>query len=188
MNIRLLLLLLLLKILPINLCAFNLSEDFKIQYLNGDSTYYHKPHKNINYRTISNYQSLRLIYKNIGLSKSLNQFENIHDDDVHEAKATIEIYDILIFIPFNDFSLSITKNIFVSGRGRNNYGEMEFKRSVELLDIISSYIFSYNFSIFSISLGFIQNDFIFSRNCEYEPCGNEWFMNKDFILLYGLNF
>ena len=187
MKIRLIIVLLFLKGLPINLCAFNLSEDFKIQYLKGNSTYYHKSHNNINYRTISDYQSLRLIYKKIGISKSLYQLETIHDD-TYKARASIEVYDILFFIPFDDFSLSISKNIFASGRGRNNYGEMEFQKSVELLDIISSYIFSYNFSFFSISIGYIENDFIFSRNCEYEPCGDEWFLNKDFIILYGLNF
>ena len=114
---------------PINLYAFNLFDDFNIQYLKGNSEYFSRSHNNIYDKTISDYQSLRIIYKNIGISRSLNQLENTNTKTDYKANASMEIYDLLLYIPFDELSLTLSKNIFVQGSGSNNYGEMRFNKA-----------------------------------------------------------
>ena len=170
---------------PINLYAFNLFDDFNIQYFKGNSEYFSRTHENIYDKTISDYQSLRIIYKNVGFSRSLNQLENTKTD--YKANASMEIFDLLLYIPYDELSLTLSKNIKVEGEGSNNYGSMEFKKAEEKR-IISSYLISYKIKIFLISIGYVSNDFIFTRKCEYENCYDEYFHNKTYLLLYGLSF
>ena len=188
MKNRLNLILIFFKLSPVNLHAFSLFDDFKIQYLRGNSEYFSKSHRNIDDKTISDYQSFRLIYKNIGVAKSFNQLENTTIKSGYKAHASMEIYDIIFHYPFDKFSLTFSKNIKVEGEGSNNYGSMEFKKAEEMKDIISSYLISYKIKIFLISIGYVSNDFIFTRKCEYENCYDEYFHNKTYLLLYGLSF
>ena len=106
-----------------------------------------------------------------------------------QSHQTMEIYDIIFRYSFDKFSLTFSKNIKVEGEGSNNYGSMEFKKAEEKR-IISSYLISYNIKIFLISIGYVSNDFIFTRKCEYENCydDDESFHNKTYLLLYGLSF
>ena len=187
MKNRLILILIFLKLSSVNLYAFSLFDDFKIQYLRGNSEYFSKSHRNIDDKTISDYQSFRLIYKNIGVAKSFNQLENTTIKSGYKAHASMEIYDIIFHYPFDKFSLTFSKNIKVEGEGSNNYGSMEFKKAEEKR-IISSYLISYNIKIFLISIGYVSNDFIFTRKCEYENCNDEFLHNETYILLYGLSF
>ena len=187
MKNRLILILIFLKLSSVNLYAFSLFDDFKIQYLRGNSEYFSKSHRNIDDKTISDYQSFRLIYKNIGVAKSFNQLENTNIKSGYKAYASMEIYDIIFHYPFDKFSLTFSKNIKVEGEGSNNYGSMEFKKAEEKR-IISSYLISYKIKIFLISIGYVSNDFIFTRKCEYENCKDEYLHNQTYILLYGLSF
>ena len=187
MKNRLILILIFFKLSPVNLYAFSLFDDFKIQYLRGNSEYYSKSHSSIDDKTISDYQSFRLIYKNIGVAKSFNQLENTTIKSGYKAHASMEIYDIIFHYPFDKFSLTFSKNIKVEGEGSNNYGSMEFKKAEEKR-IISSYLISYKIKIFLISIGYVSNDFIFTRKCEYENCYDEYFHNETYLLLYGLSF
>ena len=188
MKNRLILILIFFKLSPVNLYAFSLFDDFKIQYLRGNSEYFSKSHSSIDDKTISDYQSFRLIYKNIGVAKSFNQLENTTIKSGYKAHASMEIYDIIFHYPFDKFSLTFSKNIKVEGEGSNNYGSMEFKKAEEMKDIISSYLISYKLKIFLISIGYVSNDFIFTRKCEYENCNDEYLHNETYILLYGLSF
>ena len=174
---------------PINLYAFNLFDDFNIQYFKGNSEYFSRTHENIYDKTISDYQSLRIIYKNVGFSRSLNQLENTNPKTDYKANASIEIFDLLLYIPYEELSLTLSKNIFVQGTGSNNYGVMEFKEAEEWTGVMSSYIISYKIKIFIISIGHIENDYIFTMKCEYGTCEDrEHFHNKTYLLLYGLSF
>ena len=95
MKNRLILILIFFKLSPVNLYAFSLFDDFKIQYLRGNSEYFSKSHSSIGDKTISDYQSFRLIYKNIGVAKSFNQLENTTIKSGYKA---IWKYMILYFI------------------------------------------------------------------------------------------
>ena len=94
MKNRLILILIFLKLSSVNLYAFSLFDDFKIQYLRGNSEYFSKSHSSIGDKTISDYQSFRLIYKNIGVAKSFNQLENTNIKSGYKAQASMEIYEI----------------------------------------------------------------------------------------------
>ena len=189
MKKRLIIISLIFIISPFNLYAFNLFDDFNIQYLKGNSEYFSRSHNNIYDKTISDYQSLRIIYKNIGISRSLNQLENTNTKTDYKANASMEIFDLLLYIPLDELSLTLSKNIFVQGTGNNNYGVMEFKEAQEWRWVISSYIISYKIKFFTISIGHIENDYIFTKKCEYGPCEDEeYFHNKTYLLLYGLSF
>ena len=107
---------------PINLYAFNLFDDFNIQYFKGDSEIFYRNHSNIYEKTTSDYQSFRLIYKNIGIARSFNQLENSNKKTGYKANASIDLYDLIFYINYNDFSLTLAKNIFVNGSGTNNFG------------------------------------------------------------------
>ena len=182
-------------LLPLKLYGFNLFDDFNIQYLKGESEYFSKNHSDIDSYSTSDFQSFRLIYKNIGIGKNIiklenhefSKFENLSYKTNYKAIASVETNDLLLYLPFDAFSLTLAKNILVKGQGSDNYGKLHFERAEEWGGINSSYIFSYKISFISISIGYIQNDFIFSQKCENELCTEEYFHNNTYILLYGLS-